>query len=513
MSKFTAKLSAISLLAIVMAFFCSSNAFAIISAPQLLLPNDGVYNQPLSVVLTWETVFKATKYEYQVSTSPTFATLFATNTVNKPIVTATLNNLAKGTTYYWRVRSINGDATPTETSAWSNPTRSFTTGFAAPVLVSPTDNSTIEAYEANLTWNGVAGVTIYKVQVSTSSSFATIFYENQAADLQETVTGLSKGVTYYWRVVGIILHTPDPEEYTETSAVWSFTVSQDILDKVILISPENNSTNVLKSFTCTWNEVSAATGYEIQITKVQGDYSTANIAFAAAPSMESQAVNTLEYGTQYWWHVRATSATKQGPWSDEWNFTMEALPAPGDFNLVTPANNAENVKVNPDFTWTASQNAVTYTIRYSTDNTLATYTEVTDLTNTAYTPTEKLLENTVYYWYVIAVNGTGTKQSETWQFKTEITGSASDVIASYQLNVSPNPADADAQISFNLASAGTVNVTVFDMLGNVVFAANEFKSTGASSISIESSALAAGSYTVKFQFGNESATLPLVIVK
>ncbi len=513
MSKFTAKLSAISILAMVMAFFCSSNAFALISAPALSSPNDGVYKQPLTVTLSWETVEKATRYEYQVSTSPTFNPVFATNTVNKPTTTATVEGLAKGTTYYWRVRSINGQSNPIETSNWSNPTRSFTTGFAAPVLVSPVNASTVDAFEANLTWNAVTGVTIYKVQVSTSNTFATIFYENQANDLQEKVTGLAKGVTYYWRVYGIILHTPEPEESTDTSSTWSFTINQDILDKVILISPANNSVDVKKSFTCTWNEVSSATGYEIEITKVQGDYSAASKVFSATPSMESQAVNSLEYGKEYWWHVRATSATKQGPWSDEWHFTMEALPAPGDFNLVTPANNATNVKVNPDFTWTASTNAVTYTIRYSTDNTLATFTEVTGLTATAYTPTEKLLESKDYYWYVIAVNGSGTKQTDTWQFKTETTGAANDVANSYGLNVSPNPANADAQISFNLPTAGTVNVTVYDMLGNVVFAANEFKAIGTSSIAIESAALTAGSYSVRFQFGNESATMPLVIVK
>ncbi|MDO8715466.1 MAG: right-handed parallel beta-helix repeat-containing protein [Dehalococcoidales bacterium] len=93
------------------------------AAPVLLGPDAGRDNIPTNTGFSWSAVTGAT-YDFQVSTSPTFATTVAS-------VTGLTGNvyggvaLAANTTYFWRVRSMAG----TLMSAWTVST--FTT--AAPV--------------------------------------------------------------------------------------------------------------------------------------------------------------------------------------------------------------------------------------------------------------------------------------------------------------------------------------------------------------------------------------------
>jgi subtilisin family serine protease len=89
-------------------------------------------------------------------------------------------------------------------------------GLTAPVLVSP-GNGSSTSRSPTLTWNAVTGATSYRVQVSTSSSFGTLAWDQSLAGTSTTVTGLLGKTTYFWRVNAI--------NSTETSAwsdVWSF---------------------------------------------------------------------------------------------------------------------------------------------------------------------------------------------------------------------------------------------------------------------------------------------------
>ena len=73
---------------------------------------------------------------------------------------------------------------------------------AAPSLISPSDGSNnISRTAALLSWSASAGATSYRVQVSTSSTFATLFYDNAAVTgTSVTLPLLGSRVTYFWRV-------------------------------------------------------------------------------------------------------------------------------------------------------------------------------------------------------------------------------------------------------------------------------------------------------------------------
>ena len=100
------------------------------AAPVLLGPAPERDNIPLNTGFSWSAVAGAT-YDFQVSTSPTFATTVADV---KGLSSNVYGGVAltSNTTYFWRVRSMSG--TPMQMSAWTVST--FTT--AAPVSAGAT---------------------------------------------------------------------------------------------------------------------------------------------------------------------------------------------------------------------------------------------------------------------------------------------------------------------------------------------------------------------------------------
>jgi hypothetical protein len=169
------------------------------SAPSLVLPLDGVINQPVSLSLIWNKGPFASSYYFQLSTDTGFTTAFSADSTLTDTVKA-INGLANNSTYYWRVRAKNNSGT----GAWSS-RRSFTTIVAAPqtpTLTSPVDGASEQSVTPILTWSTVSGATTYDVQVSTVNTFATILLEDSMlASGSKTLSGLTDSTTYYWRVL------------------------------------------------------------------------------------------------------------------------------------------------------------------------------------------------------------------------------------------------------------------------------------------------------------------------
>ena len=172
------------------------------AAPTLVSPADLATGVAIPAALSWNASTGATSYGVQVSTTSAFTTLAFSQTVTTTSASAT--GLAASTVYYWRVNATNAGGT----SAYSS-VRSFTTAATpppppippVPVLVSPANGATNVAATATLSWGASTGATSYRVQVSTSSTFATLFLDRPGVTTTSTsVTGLASQTLYYWRV-------------------------------------------------------------------------------------------------------------------------------------------------------------------------------------------------------------------------------------------------------------------------------------------------------------------------
>jgi len=105
---------------------------------------------------------------------------------------------------------------PGETNADQHLT---TSSPSAPALVGPSDNSNEQPSEFDLVWNSTEFASSYSVEVAEDDQFGNKFFEsNELNDSMVTVSGLSEGTLYYWRVNASNIN--GVSEYSET---WSFT--------------------------------------------------------------------------------------------------------------------------------------------------------------------------------------------------------------------------------------------------------------------------------------------------
>jgi hypothetical protein len=81
----------------------------------------------------------------------------------------------------------------------------------------------------------------------------------------------------------------------------------------------------------------------------------------------------------------------------------------------------------------------------------------------------------------------------------------------YGVSVYPNPANEEVKVSFNLNGAASASVNVIDMTGKVV--ASQEAAAGSNAVSINTSNLSAGVYSVSFTANNTTVTKKLVVKK
>ncbi len=127
----------------------SGTSTAIVSAPTLLSPATNQTGVSLSPALSWDSVSGAASYNVQVATDQAFSNIY----LNKTGITApslALSGLTNGSTYFWKVASVNSAGTAAWSQIWnftagSAPTTSASLAVYNDGLVSPWINSSWSA--------------------------------------------------------------------------------------------------------------------------------------------------------------------------------------------------------------------------------------------------------------------------------------------------------------------------------------------------------------------------------
>lgn len=259
----------------------------------------------------------ANSYRLQISLSPAFVGLTyddSTRTLNSQQI----SGLSVGTTYYWRVNSKTSGVTSPYSTVW----RFTTLGQpAAPVLVLPVATAQNQPTSLSLSWLPSAGANTYRLQVSTSSTFATtLFNDSTITGNSQLISGLATGTTYYWRV--------NAKNATGTSAysTRNFTTLTAGLGTPTLVAPADSSTNVSTSPTLSWNAATGAQTYRLQVSTNIGF--TALVLNDSALTGTSRSLTALTIGTTYFWRVNAKNLTGTSPYSAIWRFTVATAASP-----------------------------------------------------------------------------------------------------------------------------------------------------------------------------------------
>jgi len=205
-------------------------------------------------------------------------------------------------------------------------------------LTGPADGTITQGNVVTLTWNAIsAPVTLtYAWQVATDSVFANIVFSGSTTGTAATIaptplsTQLIPGNTYWWRVMVSQFGT------AVISSQWS--AARTFIPQLpapSLKSPDYGATGVAQRPTFSWLESTGADSYQLQI---------ATNPFFAMPTVDMSplahttwtAENDMDYGTTFYWRVKALKgSTVSSDWSES-VFTVMTQPVPAQPIITIP---------------------------------------------------------------------------------------------------------------------------------------------------------------------------------
>jgi hypothetical protein len=315
---------------------------------------------------TWEADTNATWYELSVTLNgrlfvDKWYALGDLMVVNGTNLAVNVSGHTSGS-YQWYVRGYD----PGGLGPWSGP-MNFSLGIPGAVaLLAPANNASLANRQPDFIWSqSVPPATWFRLYVARNQTTYLDQWIEGATNWMPT-TDLPAG-SYSWWV----------ETYNATGlGPWStnatFTIPLAVLGALALVSPTGGSVPSSLKQLYTWQADAAATWYELYVVqngqKLCDSWFTLSNSVAQSGSGDFAVEIWGHTGTNYQWWVRGWGADGLGPWSGPGSYTMPAVPPPGPVTLLTPANNANVLVRQPEFTWTASSPAASWYYVYVVRN-------------------------------------------------------------------------------------------------------------------------------------------------
>jgi len=378
-------------------------------------PANGATGVSLTLTLSWGASSGAASYEYCYDSTNDSACSAWTSTGTN--TSQALSGLSANTTYYWHVRANNSFGVTYADGAaatfWS-----FITGVPPGAFVksNPGNGATAVPLAPTLSWAASTGVASYEYCYDTTNDNACSSWTSAGTATSAALSGLSLNTTYYWQVRAVNAFGTTYANGAAT-AFWSFTTG-NVPGAFAKANPANGATAVTLAPTLSWGASTGAVSYEYC-------YDTSNDnacnGWTGVGSNTSVALSGLNIKTTYYWQVRAVNSfgTTYANGGAYWYFT--SLDVPGAFAKSTPGNEATEVLLAPTLSWGTSTGAVSYEYCYdTTDDDACTGTWTSTGSNNSI-PLSGLVNATIYYWQVRAINEAGTtyaNASAWWSFTT-----------------------------------------------------------------------------------------------
>ena len=181
-----------------------------------------------------------------------------------------------------------------------------------------------------------------------------------------------------------------------------------------LSSPNNNITGAYTRQTFSWNKVTNATGYTIQLDTV-ATFDSPHLREIAhtgsSSSTQSHNVYSMRYGATYYWRVRAYNSTEVSDWS-----TVRTLTTTDQVYLNSPNDNITGAYTRQQFYWNNSRGAKGYILELDTSEDFSSphlrrFTTTVDSSSTS-DYFSRIVYNmrygTTYHWRVRSYNSADT---------------------------------------------------------------------------------------------------------
>jgi ASPIC and UnbV/FG-GAP-like repeat/Secretion system C-terminal sorting domain len=297
------------------------------AVPSVLSPASGSKDQPAMLTLKVGRTADASRYQWQVSTLPTFTT-FVTN--DSTADTTYAGQYTGGQTFYLRVRGMN-DLGASAFSAID--TFTIMTPPVRTTLVSPANNAqNIISDSVFFAWRLVSGAASYNLKLSTVNSTNTY---TGITDTTYRVNNLAKLTNYTWMVEAI---NAGGTSYYTGSFTFTTIVAAPAVPSANL--PASAATGVDRRTTFTWGATTNATRYRLQVS----DTSSFSRIVRDTTVFEVTActlANPLSANSDYYWQVRAENIGGASGYSTPRLFTTgtvlgvaDVAEVPKEFNLL-----------------------------------------------------------------------------------------------------------------------------------------------------------------------------------
>lgn len=278
---------------------------------------------------------------------------------------------------------------------------------STPTLMTPNQDAKGNGPSATFTWNAASEASSYQLQVSSDSTFSSLFANDSTTELSRTLNGLAYNSLYYWRV-----QARNAGGLSRWASPRSFTTVPEALN---LLLPAQNAVNLPTSPNLSWFSTVGAITYRLQVSK-DAKFSTP-LYFDSTIAGQAQDIGPLNNNSAYYWRVSAQNNGGNSAWSQVRTFST--IPgAPSKPMLTAPFDKEQNVTIKVPFSWTPSSGATSYRIRISGDASLTVSIKDTVVTE-ANIVLGPFANSYTYYWNVVASNSYGPSPlSSTFQFTT-----------------------------------------------------------------------------------------------
>ena len=373
----------------------------LVGPPDMATPKNDSVGVPLSFVFTWPSTAGANTYDLQVSDNANFTNLLVDQTALTDVSFA-WDAPSNNKKYYWRMRSL-GQACASDWSA----AFSFKTAYLAAVTLTPADTVECVPIVATFTWQAIPGVTHYELQAYKTAQFLKnddFFTATKVAGTSVTGDLGRSFQDVYWRV-----RANDDNNVGLWSEVKKFKTT---VAAPIMKSPLDGSTEVLRGVTIEWASFTAATSYNLQISK-NDNFSDLELDESDIKDISFTTVLS-SYNTPYYYRIRTLLGDCYSGWSNVFSFkSIQGFP-----NLIYPENAESNITTDVQMLWSNVPTANNYDIRFSTDEAFVNEFGQNGVKTNSLLQKD-LLPNTVYYWKVRSNDQWGTSPwSEVYVFNT-----------------------------------------------------------------------------------------------
>ena len=254
-------------------------------------PSGPATNQPSNLALVVNKTADASRYQWQVSTLPTFSTFFVNDSTAD---TTYAGQFTGGQTFYLRVRGMNDLGA----SAFSGiDTFTIMTPPGKTTLVSPANSAqNVMTDSVIFVWRFVSSAASYNLQLSNVNSTTTY---TGITDTTYMVRGLARLTNYTWKVEAI---NPGGSSYFTSANAFTTVVAAPAVPAAVL--PASAATNVDRLTRFVWSPVLNATKYRVQVAT---DNAFGTVVRDTVVALDTVAIleAPLDANSDYYWRINA----------------------------------------------------------------------------------------------------------------------------------------------------------------------------------------------------------------